>query len=132
MAGTLVLTSHKAPSPMVGVITVDATADAAAGSFPTLAIPAFEGHLVSLTTNPGATAPTDNYDITLVDADGTDRLQGVGANRDTANTEQVPIVYAGTGSHPPVSIGDILTLTLAGNIVNSATVHIVIVYALGA
>lgn len=132
MAGTLVLTSHKTPSPVVGVITVDGVGDAADGSFPTLAIPAFEGHPVSLTTNPGATAPTTLYDITLVDADGTDRLQGVGANRSATVTEQVPIVYSGTGSHPPVSIGDVLTLTPTGNIVNSAIIHIVIVYALGA
>ena len=132
MAGTLTLTSHKGPSPVVGLITVDGTADAADGSFPTLVLPAFEGRLVALITNPGATAPTALYDITLVDADGADRMQGVGANRSATATEQAAIVYASTSVHPPVSISELLTLTLAGNIVNSATVHIVIVYALGA
>jgi hypothetical protein len=39
-------------------------------------------------TNPGATAPTDNYDIVVNDADGVDVAAGVLANRDTANSEQ--------------------------------------------
>lgn len=38
-------------------------------------------------TDPGATAPTDDYDITIVDAEGYDVMQGTGANRDTSNTE---------------------------------------------
>ena len=39
-------------------------------------------------TNPGATAPTDNYDIVVNDADSVDVAAGVLANRDTANSEQ--------------------------------------------
>ena len=35
----------------------------------------------------GADAPTDNYDVTLVDTSGVDLLMGTGADRDTANTE---------------------------------------------
>lgn len=132
MAGTLALTSHRTPSPVVGIITLDGTADATDGSFPTLVIPAFEGHLVALITNPGATAPTTLYDITLVDAEGADRLQGLGANRSATATEQVGVVYSGVSVHPPVSISEALTLTLAGNIVNSALVRVILVYALGA
>ena len=49
----------------------------------------WDGALVRMATNPGATAPTDNYDITLVDADGIDLLAGEGANRDTSTSEQV-------------------------------------------
>jgi hypothetical protein len=131
MAGTLTLTSHVEPNPTVGKLVVDGVADAATGSFPTLVLPAIDGHLVALVTNPGATAPTDNYDITLVDVEGADRLQGVGANRDTVTTEQVGIVYTGTSLHPPVAIGEALTLTVAGNIVNSALIHIVIYYGRG-
>ena len=48
----------------------------------------FYGEVISLLTDPGSTAPTDNYDITITDADGYDVMQGAGANRDTANTEQ--------------------------------------------
>lgn len=132
MPGTVVLTSHKPPSPSVGVITIDATADAAAATFPNLVIPAFEGHLVSILTNPGSTAPTDNYDIVLNDAEAIDRLQGVGANRDTATSESAAVFYSGTSQHPPVAISDVLTLGISGNAVNSATIRIILVYALGA
>ena len=46
-----------------------------------------------------AAAPTDNYDITLVDAWDYDVLEGEGANRDTANTETAwPINDITTGN----------------------------------
>jgi len=47
------------------------------------------GIIYRLITNPGATAPTDDYDVTILDDDGYDVLMGAGADRDTANTEQV-------------------------------------------
>lgn len=51
---------------------------------------AYNGELVRLITIPdGTTAPTDNYDIKIYDDDGVDILVGAGADRDTANTEQV-------------------------------------------
>jgi hypothetical protein len=52
---------------------------------------AYSGALIGLTTIPAAAgaAPTDNYDITVVDADGHDVLLGTGTDRDTANTEHV-------------------------------------------
>ncbi len=49
----------------------------------------FDGKVIGLTTDPGATAPTDNYDVVINDAAGHDVLLGAGANRDTANTEHV-------------------------------------------
>lgn len=130
-AGTITQT-HGATG-NVRKFTFTCTADVADGSFPATVIAVkFEGRLVKLVTNPGATAPTDNYDITLVDAEGLDVLQGVGANRDTANTEAVPVVYSGTSLHPTVDETDTLTLTIANNIVNSATITIVVHYVLGA
>lgn len=45
------------------------------------------GQVMALVTDPGATAPTDDYDITITDVEGYDVMQGAGANRDTANTE---------------------------------------------
>lgn len=48
-----------------------------------------EGYIVRVVTNPSATAPTDDYDITITDADGVDVMAGALANRDTANSEQV-------------------------------------------
>ena len=50
---------------------------------------AYSGKVERLVTDPGATAPTDNWDLVINDEDGTDILVGAGANRDTANTEQV-------------------------------------------
>lgn len=57
----------------------------------------FSGEILRVTTNPGGTAPTDNYDILANDADGFDLLAGKGANRDTANTEAfTPLIGDGT------------------------------------
>ena len=49
----------------------------------------FTGKIQWLVTDPGATAPTDNYDITITDSNSVDVLAAAGANRDTANTEYV-------------------------------------------
>lgn len=51
---------------------------------------AYSGKVEALVTDPdGTSAPTDDYDITILDEDGYDVLAGAGANRDTANTETV-------------------------------------------
>ena len=131
MAGSAhTLTSHTVPYPgAIGEITTAWTADDADGTVPTLAVTfPYDCLLYSILTNPGSTAPTDNYDITAVDANSQDRLQTVGSNRDTANTEEAVIVYASTSIHPIVRGGDTLTITLAGNSVNSATGVIVLRY----
>jgi hypothetical protein len=51
----------------------------------------YTGELIRLITDPDAAgdAPTDNYNITILDEDGFDVLIGGGLLRDTANTEQV-------------------------------------------
>jgi len=110
-----------------GRIIATCTADSTDGSYVATAIPVFTGRLLLLRTNPGATAPSANYDITLVDADSIDRLQGVGANRHTSTTEEVSVVYSGTAIHPAVC-HELLTLTLAGNLVNSAVTVVTLVY----
>lgn len=112
-------------------VLVSCTADAADGSFPTTVLPAIEGRIISLATNPGATAPQANYDITLPDQHGHDVLQALGMNRHTSNTEKVAIFYTSTSSHPTVDESDTLTLTIAANNVNSAITVIEITYALG-
>lgn len=121
MAGTIVQVAYRtggAPD-SVEMLELLATADAADGSFPTMDLSAFGvwGTLLAIQTNPGSTAPTDNYDITLVDSDGSDRLDSVGLNRDTSSTERVPITGA-----PWVARGESLTLTIVNNAVNSATI----------
>jgi len=108
-------------------IQVDWVADAADGSVPNTVLPSIEGNIVALETNPGATAPTDNYDIALNDAEGVDKLAGAGQNRDTANTEQAGVVFASTSVPVPVD-GEALTLAISGNAVNSATGRVLIYY----
>lgn len=46
------------------------------------------GRVVALCTDP-TDGPTDDYDITITDANGVDVLAGAGADRDTSNTEWV-------------------------------------------
>jgi len=76
-------------------------------------------YLYSAETNPSnVTAPTDNYDITLIDADGLDIAGGVLMNRDTANTELVNI---GTATHGYPIIRGPFTFTLSGNAVVGGT-----------
>lgn len=110
-------------------IIVDFVADAADGSIPDTTLPVFEGRLGELFTNPGSTAPTANYDITVPDGEGFDKLQGVGANRHTSNSEVAVVVYAGSTIHPLVSRADVLTLHIANNSVNSATGRVILTYA---
>lgn len=126
MAGSAhVLSSHVVAgyNGPLGVITTAFTGDDANGTVPTLAIaiPA-DAQIEAISTNPGATGPTDNYDITLLDSFGMDRLSSAGANRDTANTETA-VVSGGYWLG-----GESLTLTVAGTSVNSATGAIQIVY----
>lgn len=101
------------------------------GSVPDTILPAFEGKLLAFATAPGATNPTANYDITVVDQFSYDVLEGVGANRSASAAQKAAIVYSGTGTHPPVDEGDTLTLKVANNSVNSALVTITLYYALG-
>lgn len=110
-------------------VQVDFTASSTDGSIPDTALPSIEGRLLAITTNPGATAPTDNYDVTLIDGEGADRLYGVGADRDTANTESAPIVFASSTVHPWVDGDETLTMKWANNSVNSATGRVIVYYS---
>lgn len=125
MAGTVTQTLSKHMSIKIWTLTI--TADASDGSVPnTASSEQIVGRLQKIVTNPGSTAPTDNYDITVTDPDGVDVLQGVGANRDTANSEEAAIVYSGTSVNPVVA--DTLTLVVANNSVNSAGIVVKIYY----
>ena len=65
-----------------------------------------DGAIVRVVTNPGATAPTDNWDLTIIDADGIDILATEGLNRDTATSEQI------FPTNTPFHNGDV-TVTIA-------------------
>ena len=73
-------------------------------------------NLAHFITDPGATAPTDNYDLTLLDAYGVDVLGGEGANRDTANSEQsVPALKSGVYGDRIMDTALIFTIAAAGD-----------------
>ncbi len=78
-----------------------------------------QGIITRVVTNPGATAPTDNYSLTIPDEFGIDLLKGLGtSNRDTSASEDV-VGGVGLGDGvttsvmPITHIGDV-TLTIAG------------------
>lgn len=136
MAGTISVTSDSLENEgyssrkHVRKVTVDWVADAADGSVPTLSLVNLYGYCLKVITNPGATAPTDNYDIILGDpADNAlDALAGALANRDTANTEQVYPTASGSTIPVYLTKGDYV-LTITNNAVNSATGRVILVLA---
>lgn len=70
----------------------------------------YDGLVERLVTVPdgAALAPSASYDITLSDQDSTDVLMGAGANRHSANTEQVLAASLGVVAY------DTLTVNVAG------------------
>jgi len=83
------------------------------------------GTLIKAVTDPGATAPTDNYDITITDEEGADVLGNCVdslANRDTATTEEVYLLVSDSEAttprgivHPVVCDKLTIAIAAAGN-----------------
>jgi hypothetical protein len=122
MAGTVVLTSqYNLGNVRAAVITL--TADAAAATFPATTLASLglsiSGTILEASANPGATAPTDGYSVTLLDADGLDRFRGALVDLDTANSERRPVWSL-------IAAGEPATVTATGNAVNSAVVVLTI------
>lgn len=87
-AGTVTATEERVSSPHK--ITLAWTSDGSGNVSGTSTSFAYSGEIIRLVTVPdGVAAPTDDYDVTLLDEDGVDVLMGAGIDRDTANTEQV-------------------------------------------
>lgn len=83
---------------------------------------AIHGWITKVTTDPGTTAPTDDYDLTLSDADGVDVMGGALGDRDTSVSEQaMPLVG---GAYGPVRVDSVLTLAGSGNSVNDALITV--------
>ena len=69
------------------------------------------GTIERVTFNPDdVSTPTDNYDVTLLDIDGIDVLNGTGANRDTANSEGTVTTEGDGTTYLPFSVVGRLTL----------------------
>lgn len=98
MAGTVAITYSRQRG--IGKVVWTWTSDAS-GNVSGTDTESLAGEILRVVTNPGATAPSDDYDLTITDADGVDLLVGVGANRDTANSEQtVPIIETLVAANP--------------------------------
>lgn len=101
---------------------VSFTADASDGSVPSSTVSAstyglYGLNLYAVETNPGSTAPTDNWDVAITDSDSVD-VCGNTANRDQSNSEYV---YCATSTQPYKVVDGDLTVAITGNSVNSAT-----------
>jgi len=82
------------------------------------------GCISKVVTNPGSTAPTDNYDITLTDSDGVDVMGGELANRDTANSEvAVPKIDTVFGC---VIVTGSFTMTITNQSVNAGNGEVIV------
>lgn len=87
-----------------------------------------QGYVFMVVTNPGGTAPTTLYDITLTDADGVDIMGGKLADRSaTASEQAIPAVMTGVYGGRYVIGG--LTLNISNNSVNGAGGTVVIYVA---
>jgi len=77
----------------IRIVTMTWTGDASAGTLPSTAFSSTTmnsvrgWYLTQAITDPGATTPTDDYDIVLNDSSGLDLMSGNLADRDEANTE---------------------------------------------
>ena len=100
------------------------TADDADGSIPNCTInlgQKYYYYLYRAVTDPGATAPTDNYDIVVNDEWGFDHADGGLANRDASTTERSQFfVFEPT-------VGN-LTVQFSNNSVNSAVGELVLIF----
>ena len=101
-------------------VTVTWTSDDTSGAVSGTSTEEYSGLFWGITTDPGATAPTDNYDVCVTDETGLELLGGTagststngnGMNRDTTNTE-----FAQANPYPiPIDGPITLTLTACGN-----------------
>lgn len=105
----------------IRTVIVDWTSDSATGAVTGMSRKVV-GDLIKGVTDPGATAPTDDYDITITDEEGADVLAASFdnlADRDTANSETVHFGLT-DGAAPiaafPVVCGKLtIAVTNAGN-----------------
>ena len=132
-AGTVTITKEEIIIrhwPTRVILTIAWTADSSDKSVPQTVINATQykinGYfLYSAETNPGSTAPTDDYDIAINDEDVCDIAGTLLNNRDTSNSEMVNFINA-SASYPMVR-GN-LTFVLTNNSVASATGSLILIF----
>lgn len=72
-----------------------------------------KGFVARVVTNPGATTPSSNYDITLTDVDGVDIMNGTLLDRSATLSEEVKV-----SPSPYLNSETTLTITNAGDAKN--------------
>lgn len=112
MANMVATLSYEETGP-IKTIKVAWTSDDSAGTF-SATTKVISGALLVGITDPGATAPDDNYNVTIKDDEAIDVLGNCDDDlllRDTANSERVDFIVAtAAGGRPVVNS----TLTIAG------------------
>jgi len=112
-------------------VTFSWTADAGAATVPSTAMEsAYAAEvlgcwLISGETDPGATAPTDDYDIVVNDSLGCDLFGGALNNRDTSTSEYATPLVGNSYGYVPIT-DSTLTMVISNNAVNSATGKLVL------
>ena len=125
-ACTQSVATFKTANPNLKVWTLDCTANDTDATFPAIAMSStVRGEIVGwyvseVRTYPSAvTAPQDNWDVTITDADGFDIMGGTLADRATATVERALPLWT-TGLYADVPIYGALDVNISGNNVNSA------------
>lgn len=119
MAGTVTVSEISFLESQIYTFTYSWTADAANGSVPATAGPEIEGLVFMAVTDPGSTAPTALYDITLTDSDGCDVFGGELSDRSATAIEQATPKVG--NSYQERYVKGAMTLNITNNSVNSAT-----------
>jgi len=117
MAGSAMTFAYNRIGPIKS-IAASWTSDSVTGGVAGTTAPVY-GYLLAGITNPGATAPTADYDIVLTDADGANILGNSDddlIDRHTSNTERVDFaVKTATGARVAVAGPITITVSAAGN-----------------
>ena len=129
-ACTQSVTTFKTANPNLKVWTLDCTANDTDATFPAIAMSdTVKGeingwYIHEVRTYPSAvTAPQDNWDVTITDADGYDIMGGTLANRATATDQRVvPLAMTGYWFETPIT--GATNVNISGNNVNSAKMEI--------
>lgn len=130
-ASTMVETSATSPDSTKpgGIIIWTCTADSATAAFTTTTSTYnLYGYITRVVTNPGATAPTANYDLTITDSDGIDLVGGALMNRSATASEEVVAKWSDQGVFGGKKVHGPIILTFTNNAVNSAIVVVTVYY----
>jgi hypothetical protein len=127
MAGSAMTFAYDTVGP-IKKITVSWTSDSVTGAVSGTTA-TVRGYLLAGITDPGAAAPTADYDIVLTDSEGANILADCDddlIDRHTTNSEHIDFVVAtATGARPAVVSKITVAVTAAGNSKNGTLVLLV-------